>query len=216
MSEQQRSTYLRLDYKKGELYEYSPTPGDDFEKHVSTTGKESWRRYYPEGVNGKLASVSVRNTDFGDQLSIGLEGKVYISVNVANQKGNVDQFAESIIRQLPPLSLGDNVRIRPYNFVPEDSKYARVGFSIAVDGEKVDKLSVSYYKDGELVQGDIPAIEWKTNPLGKNRPSAASLERKDEYLLEVLSQACERLKFVPNSTVPTSSTKEVKEDDMPF
>jgi hypothetical protein len=88
-----------------------------------------------------------------------------------------------------------------------------------VDGQKLKaNMSNAYFnKEGVLVPGDIPAVAWKKDALGKNKPTAVSLEAKNDFLLEVLKRETERLKWVqgenssapatetPKNTVPTAS-----------
>ena len=73
------------------------------------------------------------------------------------------------------------------------------------------------------MEGDIPAIKW-VKKLDKNKPSLASLEAKNDYLLDVLAKETDRLKFVkdssyaPNTEKPKAQAVNVDEDDseLPF
>ena len=64
-------------------------------------------------------------------------------------------------------------------------------------------------KEGVLVEGDIPALTWKKDALGKNKPTAVSQEAKNDYLLEVLKVQTDRLKWVQGeaSTATPSAPK---------
>lgn len=212
-------TYLQLDYKSGNLFEYSGTPKEGFEKHTSKTGKESYRKYHKYGVEGTLDSVSIRDSNFGKQLSISLEGGTYVNFGLNDQKGNVDQFAEQVIKILPVLNKGDNLKIAPYNFLPEGEKYNKSGITFAVEGEKVKGLTNAYYdKEGKLVAGDVPPVKWKKDALGTNKPSAASLEEKNDYLTEVLAKQADRLKWTGSGQQPdhTPPPQEDTSSDLPF
>lgn len=191
--------YLQLDFTSGNFFEYSGTEKEGHEKHTSTKGNVSYRKWYKDGVTGVLDSVSIRDDKFGQQISMTLkngEDTYYVPVELSDQRGNVATYAESLIKLLPNLNKGDNLTIRGYNFTPEGERYAKIGISIKVGGEKIKGgLTNAYYKNGELVAGDIPAIEWKQNALGKNKPTAVSLEAKDEFLLAVLKAQTERLKW---------------------
>ena len=213
--------YLQLDYKSGNLFEYSKEPQEGFEKHVSKTGKESYRKYHKYGFEGTLNSVSVRDSDFGKQLSLAFEEGTYINFGLLDSKGNVDQFAESVIKVLPQLNKNDKVKISPFNFIPEGEKYAKTGVSVSINGEKTKGLTNAYYKDGKLVKGDVPAIVWKDNPLGGKKPSAASMEERNDYLLGVLTKEAERLKWEGNGSTEGSHTTEYNGnqedmDSLPF
>lgn len=222
-----QKTYLQLDYKSGTLFEYSADPKEGFEKHVSKTGKESYRKYHKYGAEGTLNNVSVRDSNFGKQISIALEDGIYVNFGLNDQKGNIDQFAEQIIKVLPMVNKGDQIKITPYNFLPEGEKYNKSGISFVVNGEKTKGLTNSYYdKEGKLVAGDVPAVKWKKDALGTNKPSAASLEEKNDYLTGVLAKEAERLKWVGsgNSNESVPQPKESKSydppayepDDLPF
>ena len=164
----------------------------------------------------------------------------YVPVDIADQKGNVDTYAESLIKFLPQLEKGMNIAVRGYNFTPEGDKYAKIGISVSVDGQKLKaNMSNAYFnKEGVLVPGDIPAVAWKKDALGKNKPTAVSLEAKNDFLLEVLKRETERLKWVqgenssapptetPRNTVPTATPAQAFEpatnvnstpmDELPF
>ncbi len=206
--------YLQLEFGSGHFFDYSKEEKDGYVKHTSTKGNVSYRKYYKEGVSGVLESVSIYDGKFGQQISITIkEGDeiYYLPVDIYDQSKQVDNtYAESLIKLLPLLEKGQNVTITGYNFKPEDSKYSKIGISIKVSGEKLkSEITNSYYKDGELVPGDVPAIVW-VEKLGKKKPSAASIEAKDEYLLSILEAEEQRLTW-KNSDNQTSSNEAPKE-----
>ena len=206
--------YLQLEFGSGHFFDYSKEENDGYVKHTSTKGNVSYRKYYKEGVSGVLESVSIYDGKFGQQISITIkEGDeiYYLPVDIYDQSKQVDNtYAESLIKLLPLLEKGQNVTITGYNFKPEDSKYSKIGMSIKVSGEKLkSEITNSYYKDGELVPGDVPAIVW-VEKLGKKKPSAASIEAKDEYLLSILEAEEQRLTW-KNSDNQTSSNEAPKE-----
>ena len=55
------------------------------------------------------------------------------------------------------------------------------------------------------MEEDIPALTWKKDALGKNKPTAVSQEAKNDYLLEVLKVQTDRLKWVQGETNSTPS-----------
>mgnify|MGYP003599480386 FL=1 len=220
--------YLQLDQGKGSFFEYSGSEKEGFEKFESNSGNISYRKYYPKGVEGVLESVSLADGKFGNQIQVGVRATddVHLfQLDVYDQKDNVSTFAEELIKFLPNMNKGADISFNSYNFIPEGEQYSRRGFSIKVDGEKLNRaLSNSYYKkeDGSLVEGDIPAIKW-VKKLDKNKPSLASLEAKNDYLLDVLAKETDRLKFVkdssytPNTEKPKAQAVNVGEDDeLPF
>ena len=205
--------YLQLEFSTGLFFKYSKNEEQGYEKHVSTKGNTSYRKYFKDGITGVLESVSVYEGSFGNQISLNIKNGndvYYVPVDIADQKGNVDTYAESLIKFLPQLEKGMNIAVRGYNFTPEGDKYAKIGISISVDGQKLKaNMSNAYFnKEGVLVTGDIPAVAWKKDALGKNKPTAVSLEAKNDFLLEVLKRETERLKWVQgeNSSAPTTET----------
>jgi hypothetical protein len=196
--------YLQLEFKTGRLFEYSKEVKEGYEAYTNTEGNISYRKYYKGGITGELDSVSVRDTKFGQQLSFTLKDadvNYYVPFAIYTQSGNVDgDFMESIIATLPNLQKGNIYTINPYNFLPEGEKYAKRGVSFKTGSEKVAKALTNSYtnKEGVKVEGDIPAVVW-VEKLGKKKPSAASLEEKDNFLLSIIERETERLKWTPSN-----------------
>lgn len=208
--------YLQLEFGSGHFFDYSKEEKDGYVKYTSNKGNVSYRKYYKEGVSGILDSVSIYDGKFGQQISITIKDGdeiYYLPVDIYDQSKQVDNtYAESLIKLLPLLEKGQNITVAGYNFKPEDSKYSRIGISIKVSGEKLkSEITNSYYnKEGELVKGDIPAIVW-VEKLGKKKPSAASIEAKDEYLLSILEREEARLTW-KNSSNESQSDGNLKEN----
>ena len=225
--------YLQLEFGSGLFFEYSKEEKQGYDKHVSTAGNVSYRKYYKDGVSGILESASIYDGKFGKSISMNIKNGddvYYVPVDIADQKGNVDTYAESLIKFLPQLEKGMNVSVRGYNFTPEGDKYAKIGISVSVNGEKLKAtMTNAYYnKEGELVSGDIPALVWKKDALGKNKPSAVSQEAKNDYLLTILKKQTDRLKWVqgestqqpqqteaPKNAVPTATPEQAFEAPKP-
>ncbi len=205
--------YLQLEFSTGLFFKYSKNEEQGYEKHISTKGNTSYRKYFKEGVSGVLESVSIYEGSFGNQISMNVKNGdevFYVPVDIADQKGNVDTYAESLIKFLPQLQKGMVVTIKGYNFTPEGDKYAKIGISISVNGEKIKSEMTNAYmnKEGVLVEGDIPALTWKKDALGKNKPTAVSQEAKNDYLLEVLKVQTDRLKWVSNGASTSQPQQE--------
>lgn len=228
--------YLQLDYKSGFFFDYSSEEKEGYEKHTTKTGKVGYRNYYKEGIKGILESVSIYDGKFGKQLSMTIKGEdndlIYAPIDIKDQKGNVSEYAESLTKLLPKLEKGLVVHVRGYNFLPEGQKYNKVGISISVADTKLQGLTNAYYKDGELVKGDIPAILWEEDELDstKKTPNMASVDAKNKYLLKVIKEQTDRLQYVkseqqqekPKNAVPTATPSKAFEpvskpnDDLPF
>jgi hypothetical protein len=211
--------FLKLEGSTGKFFEIQKEEKEGYEKHTSTTGKVSYRRHH-KNVTGELLNTEIRDTDYGQKFQLAFKTEdaiVKVELNIFSQDGNVEnRYMESIIKTLPNLKKGETYTVSAYNFIPEGEKYPKVGFSFKKGTEKVEAaLRNSYYKDGNLVEGDIPAIKW-VEKLGKKKPSAASLEIKDEYLLKVLQDNNERLKYVGSSnSAPTVTAEEKAKEEAP-
>jgi len=216
--------YLQIEFSSGNFFQWSGTEKEGFEKHVSPkdSSKISYRKYFKDGIKGTLESVNVRESDFGEQLSMTVkdgDNIFYIPINIFDGQKHVDNnYAESLIKLLPVLQKDKEVLVRGYNFTPEGDKYAKIGISITQDGVKLKSpLTHAYYKDGVKTEGDIPAIEWEEKKVlktVKRMPTAASLEKRDAYLLGVIEQNEDRLKWVatgeqqaPKSTTTTKAVQ---------
>lgn len=212
-------TYLQLDFSTGQMFEYSSTAKEGFDKHESTNKKgqtvTSYRKFYKKGVTGILESVSLYDKKMGEntikQLSLTLKSGdniYYVPFNLYSQNRSFDVFAESVIKHLPNLQKGTEYTIFPYNFIPEGSSYSSKGVSIKTGETKVEKLSDSYTKkDGESIVGDVPALVYKEDPLDSTKKivSAVSLELRNDYLSKVLKTQEERLKWVSNTETAASA-----------
>ena len=203
--------YLQLEFGSGLFFDYSKEEKQGYVAHTSTKGNVSYRKYYKDGVTGVLESASIYQGKFGNQISLNIKNEedvYYVPIDIADQKGNVDTYAESMIKLLPELSKGDVITIKGYNFTPEGDKYSKIGMSVVRGGIKIKpSLTNAYYKDGILVDGNIPATVWKKDVLGKNKPTAVSLETKNDYLLEVLKKETDRLKWGGNAPQTVAPTK---------
>jgi hypothetical protein len=211
--------YLQLEFGSGHFFDYSKEEKEGYVKHTSTKGNVSYRKYFKDGVSGILESVSIYDGKFGQQISMNVKDGdeiYYLPVDIYDQSKQVDNtYAESLIKLLPLLEKGQNVTVSGYNFKPDDSKYSKIGFSIKVSGEKLkSEITNSYYKDVELVPGDVPAIVW-VEKLGKKKPSASSIEVKDEFLLSLLEREEARLTWKKESSNEAPKQEEQPKESAP-
>ena len=85
--------YLQLEFSTGKIFEYSKEAKEGYEEYTSTKGKVSYRKYH-RGVTGELDSVSIRDTQFGQEISVSLKQEgtvVYLTFGLMDQKGFVDK-----------------------------------------------------------------------------------------------------------------------------
>lgn len=211
------SKYLQIEGRTGELYEFSREEKEGFEKHVSNTGKESYRKVYKKGMFGTLQNVSIRESDWGERLSVTVKnGEDYISMQMPlyNPNGNIDnRYAESLIRFLPVLKKGQGYRFYPYAIQDKETGYYTYGVSVRLsndpEAEQVDakvEPHLTYSKKPSKAT-DIPNLEWK-EIAGKNKPSAVSLEEKDTFLYKYLKEAVDgHLAYDGDQTTPLPTTE---------
>lgn len=195
-----KKMYLQLEFMTGKVFEYSKEPQEGYVEFTSTKGNKSYRKYH-QGITGELDSVSIRDTNFGQELSVTLksdEASMYLNFALKDQKDFVDSnYAEDLISKLPNIEKGRTYTINPFRFTPEGEKYARTGISIKQGDLKIERAFSNSYinKEGVKVEGDIPAVVWKKDATGKNKPSAASKETRSDMFLEILTAQAERLKW---------------------
>lgn len=208
--------FLKVEGSTGKMFETIKEEKEGYEKYTSSTGKVSYRKHFKD-ITGELLNSEIRDTDWGQRFGLTLkngETTFKLEFNIYSQDGNVEnRYMESVVKLLPLLNKGETYTMSAYNFIPEGEKYAKAGVSVKKGTEKLkSSLTNSYYnKEGELVPGDIPAIKW-VEKLGKKKPSAVSLEQKDEYLLEVLTKNNERLKWTSGESTSQPAEQKAKEE----
>lgn len=237
------ANYLQIDYSTGNVFKYSKTEQEGYVPHTNTKGVVSYRLIFNKGLYGKLKGVSLRDSDFGKEVSLAVEniaGEMnYLNMPLFDAKKNLASYAESLITVLPELKVGEPYRFYPYNIKEEGQKYSKTGVSVlpadlqneTVDKEaKLKKLTYTYTKDGKEVKGDIPATLWEEDFDGSRTMNAKA---KNKYLYDILlanvsespkSNTTQQEK--PKNAVPTATpqqafetTPKVKEQDysdLPF
>lgn len=216
--------FLSINYSDGKLYEISKEEKEDWVKYESKTGKVSYRKYYDKGATGVFQGIKLRNWEYGDEIQVFLkdgDDQLVVAFKIYTQKGNVDDtYMIPFIQVLPNMEVGETYTIFPYNFTPDGEKYAKRGVSVKQNGERVDrKISMEYTtKAGEHHPGDIPQLDWKEDKLskeGKKKPTATSIEKRDETVKEFLSALLERLPVEGTSETEETKSEEPKREEKP-
>ena len=235
--------YLQVDYKTGNIFQFSKTIQEGYESHINTKGTESWRKIFKKGLYAKLEGVSIRDTNFGKEISLytkmGNGDTAYLNFPLLDQKKNLASYAESLITVLPSLVIGQAYRFFPYNIQKEGEKYSNCGVSVVladlsnesvIEGaEKPTRLSYSYKnKEGVDVKGDIPADVWEEDIDGSRTKNSKA---KGKYLFEVLNTYIAGLgsaaptQSAPQASAPTPTVapkveapkqEQPTHDDLPF
>ena len=217
--------YLQIDYSSGNIFRYSKTEQEGYEPHTNTKGVVSYRQIFKKGLYGKLKGVSLRDSDFGKEISLAVEnitGEMnYLNMPLFDAKKNLASYAESLITVLPELKVGTPYRFYAYNIKEEGKKYSNAGISVLVADlqaetvnkeDKLKKLSYTYTKDGVEVKGDIPPILWEEDFDGSRTMNAKA---KNKYLYDVLmanvsesSTSNTTQEAKPKNAVPTATPQE--------
>lgn len=191
------NVYLQVEFKSGNLFQYSKDPEDGFEKHINSKNTISYRKYWKQGAYGVYRGTTVRETKFGKEVSIHLinvEGKnVFISLPLFDEKKNIAAYAESFIATLPYLEANFVYRIFPYAMEKDGTDYKNYGVSVrhadmhaetVREDFPIDRLSFAYEtKAGEVVEGDVPKVEWVQDFDGSMKKDCSA---RNKYLFDVL------------------------------
>ena len=216
------ATYLQINYADGNIFQFSKTEQEGYEPHTNTKGVVSYRKIFKKGLYGKLKGVSLRDSDFGKEVSVAVESNSgemhYLNMPLFDAKKNLASYAESFITVLPQLKVGNPYRFYGYNIKEEGQKYSKIGLSIAnadiqaetADKEnKIPKLSYTYTKDGVEVKGNIPAIIWEEDFDGSRSMNAKA---KNKYLYDVLmanvGETTQQTSSAPTPQAPVNKTPE--------
>lgn len=212
--------YLQIEYKTGNLFQYSKEEKEGFEKHVSSKDNVSYRNYHKNVLEGDFNGVELdKNTPIGAQIKVlinntNLDDNVMVQIPLYNSKGNIDRnYATSLIRFLPNLSLGDHIKFYSFSLETDQGNTIK-GVSIKDgEGKKLERLSMSYYdkEKGEVVKGDVPTVEKVgEDALGKPRFDAT---KKEDFLAEVLADNLKTSGKIPENNPTTNEPIEKEENE---
>lgn len=227
------ATYLQINYADGNIFQFSKTEQEGYEPHTNTKGVVSYRKIFKKGLYGKLKGITLRDSDFGREVSVAVESNAgemhYLNMPLFDAKKNLASYAESFITVLPQLKVGNPYRFYGYNIKEEGQKYSKTGLSVAhadiqaetADKEnKIPKLSYTYTKEGAEIKGDIPAIIWEEDFDGSRSMNA---KVKNKYLYDVLlanvqvapAQAASPPPTLQTTPTPTKKVEEFN-NSLPF
>lgn len=194
-----KNVYLQVEFKTGNVFEFSKEEKDGFEEHKNSKGTVTWRKYYKAGIFGIYRGSSIRESKFGKEVSIHLIDENgdnnYINLPLLTQDKTIAPYAESLITVLPSMEKDYVYRIFPYAMEKEGTKYKNYGVSVMhADLEErtvkedfpLDRLKYSYTtKDGKSFKGDIPEIKWEESFDGSKTRNS---KERDAYLYKVLEE----------------------------
>lgn len=230
--------YLQVDFKTGNIFQFSKTKQEGYESHINTKSVESFRKIFKKGLYAKLDGVSIRDSNFGKEISVAAKlangDTAFLNFPIFDQNRNIANYAESFITVLPSLKVGESYRFFPYNIKGDNDKYANIGVSVVladvanesvIEGaEKPARLSYSYTKDGKFIEGDIPAVIWEEEVDGSKVMNAKA---KKKFLYDILvkhstsqpqQNSASETQAKPKEEKPKAEAKkkETVNDDLPF
>lgn len=223
-----RTIYLQTEFKSGKLFEFSKDPQEGFEPHTNTKGVISYRRYIKEGIYGIYRGTTIRDTNFGKEISIQMvsveNDNIYMSFPLFDQKKSIASYAESFIAVLPAMELNYVYRVLPYA-MDNDKGYKNYGVSVkhadmhaktVREDYPLARLTYTYDKkvgDGYVrTEGDIPAVVWETGVTGDKEKNT---KEKDRYLYQVLESNASVYEKVSNKTTGGEPPKPVNGTEAP-
>ena len=128
--------YLQHEFSTGKVYEFSKEAKEGFEEHTSTKGKVTYRGYYNKGLYGILKDVSVRDSKFGREISVAMTDKfgntVYFNLALYDQKDNITDYAQSLIRVLPEPGLPP-ITVSVFHSKPSVVASLNLGHGVYID-----------------------------------------------------------------------------------
>ena len=206
--------YLQIEFGTGNLFEFSKERKEGFEEHINSKNTISYRKYYKEGIYGIYRGTSIRDTDFGKEISVLLVDKEgtsnYINMPLFDAKKNIAVYAESLICVLPALEENYVYRFFSYAMDKKDSQYKSYGISIkhadmndksVREDYPLKRLSYTIIsKDGTVKEGDIPAVKWESHFDGSKTKNAYD---KNKYLYDVLVEHAKGALKMPTTTKVT-------------
>jgi hypothetical protein len=209
--------YINISGVDGLMYEKSQEKQEGFEEHENKNGEKSWRKYYRKGIFGTLKKLEVVNSPIGMQMQIVLQDALdeyTLQHRVHQSNGNVDEYVTSVTRLVKNIKLGEPYRFFSYAIEPEKvGGYWKRGVSVKVANiadhsvsDKVENFLWFPKKDEKVEANHIPPLVW-ADKFGKIKPTAASIEAQNDFILAHLIDNCKVLGGNLDGTIKDTSKK---------
>lgn len=202
-------TYLQLDYGKKSMYIYSPDEKEGYEKHKSSSGKVTYRKYV-NAVSGKVDGAYFRDNNFGgkDFILVLKDGDEKYSVQMSID----DSVFTNVARSIKNVDVSKELRFSVYESRSKTSDKTYFG------------TSLSYPKELDS-EGKAKLVEW-----GEELPKGKQLRNGKWDFTESQDEAYGRVEdfikangfdvnFKNDSTeTPNneSNSKDEEDQDLPF
>ncbi len=100
-----------------------------------------------KSLSGFITSINFKDTDFGQFLNIEVD-EIVLSLNT---DGN---FAQDLMKKLPKINLGQEVKLAPYSLVTDSGKNLK-GITVYQNNEKI----TSAFWNGEKTINGMPVVK---------------------------------------------------------
>ena len=194
------NAFLQAEWSTGNVFEYSKEPKEGFQEFTSSKGNVSYRRYLDAGLIGIYKGFTIRDSQFGKQISIAVvtqDGTMnYLQLPIFNEKNQLTPFTEGFTTYLPYLKADYIYRFFPYNIkdkAENGKEYTKMGMSVkyvmndyaTINGaHSVERMTQTYTtKTGEHVVGMIPEAFWVQGVNGNEQDR----RNKDMFLWTTLN-----------------------------
>jgi hypothetical protein len=218
--------YLQVEFKSGNVFEFSKDEKQGFEEHKNSKGVVTYRKYYKEGIYGIYKGTTIRDTKFGREVSIHLVdsygNNCFLSLPLFTQKKTIAPYVESFITVLPSMEKEYVYRVFPYSMQREGTEYKNYGVSV-MHADMYEKTvrkdypleRLSYGKWGEneeWIDGDIPKAEWVESVDGGKEQDR---RERDRFLYKVLEENASHYEKTSNHVTSSEPPKPFNSQQAP-
>ena len=208
------TTYLQLDYGKKTMYIYSKEEKEGYEKHVTSTGTVSYRKYV-NAVSGKITGAYFRDSKFGGKEFVLIftdnDGKYSFSI------GTEDSVFQNIARSIDNLDINNVVRLSIYESKSKTSDKTYFGTSLSYPDLLDDEGKATLVAWGEALPEGKKLRSGKWDFTATNDEAYARVE-------DFINRNSSVFNNYSNQNTNSDSTSEVvnekeaddDDDDMPF
>lgn len=207
------TTYLQIDFGRKSMYIYSGEEKEGFEKHVTSSGKVSYRQYV-NAVSGKITGAYFRDGNFGGQ-----EFVIIFTDNddrYAVQMGIEESVFSSLARSINNIDTNKVVRLSIYESKSKtnDKSYFGLSLSYPLELDENEKAKLIEWGD-ELPKGkQLRNGKWDFSQMQDE-----AYGRVEDFIKKNnfdKFEAKESQEPKKENTKPSNTEPDVDEEDLPF
>ena len=196
------------------------TPGAVIREYETKDGGKAVKHeLVVKAITGKVADLSVQDSEFGEKIVIEFEpdeqGKIHV-VSIPLDSG----YGESFLHIAPNIDFEKPIRLMPYNIKDENSDKVKRGIVVYQDEEKVPNFFFDTEKKEPKVK-EYPMPPKDTSSWTSTRWKAFFIERR-AFLLDYFKENIESKFIVKKQEAnkplekPEFDDDEANPDDIPF